>query len=189
MPSFNDWIWIFWVYCRSVAELELVFSVVTLKGIIPSPDLQCWQLFVRACSILCSKLIAKRDVDLADQYLVMFCRKFQALYGPECCTPNMHLHLHLHLHLKNCMLDYGPVYSFWLFAFEHFDGILGAYSTNKKNIEVQIMRVFATPTGNRNGNTLRLASVQQASNVGSLHQTMCDGKALLETTLIYYFVI
>ena len=55
MPSFNDWIWIFWVYCRSVAELELVFSVVTLKGIIPSPDLQCWQLFVRTCSILCSK--------------------------------------------------------------------------------------------------------------------------------------
>ena len=83
-----------------VAELELVFSVVTLKGIIPSPDLQCWQLFVRACSILCSKMIAKRDVDLADQYLVMFCRKFQALYGPECCTPNMHLHLHLHLHLS-----------------------------------------------------------------------------------------
>ena len=83
-------------------------------------------------------LIAKRDVDLADQYLVMFCTKFQALYGPECCTPNMHLHLHL----KNCVLDYGPVYSFWLFAFEHFDGILGAYSTNNKNIEVQIMRGF-----------------------------------------------
>ena len=85
-------------------------------------------------------LIAKRDVDLADQYLVMFCRKFPVLYGPECCTPNMHLHLHLHL--KNCVLDYGPVYSFWLFAFEHFDGILGAYSTNNKNIEVQIMREF-----------------------------------------------
>ena len=121
-----------WLNCT------LVFSVVTLKGIIPSPDLQCWQLFVRACSILCSKLIAKRDVDLADQYLLMFCRKFQALYGPESCTPNMHLHLHL----KNCVLDYGPVYSFWLFAFERFNVILGAYGTNKKNIEVQIMREF-----------------------------------------------
>jgi len=67
----------------------LVFSVVTLKGIIPAPDLQCWQLFVRACSILCSKLISKRDADLADQYLLMFCRKFQALYGPQSCTPNI----------------------------------------------------------------------------------------------------
>ena len=56
----------------------------------------------------------------------------------ESCTPNMHLHLHL----KNCVLDYGPVYSFWMFAFERFDVILGAYGTNNKNIEVQIMREF-----------------------------------------------
>jgi len=121
-----------------ISGWTLVFSVVTLKGIIPTPDLQCWQLFVSACSILCSKLISKGDVDLADQYLLMFCRKFQALYGPESCTPSKHLHLHL----KDCVLDYGPVYSFWLFAFERFNGILGAYNTNNRNIEVQIMREF-----------------------------------------------
>lgn len=54
------------------------------------------------------------------------------------CTPNMHLHLHL----KESLLDYGPIYAFWLFSFERFNGLLGAYSTNKRNIEIQLMRKF-----------------------------------------------
>lgn len=150
-------IWISGFTADQWLNWTLVFSVVTLKGIIPTLDLQCWQLFVRACSILCSKLIW--DVDSADQYLVMLCTKFLGLYGPESCTPNMHLHLHL----TNCVLDYAPVYSFWLFGFERFNGILGAYNTNNRNIEVQIMRVFATPTVNKNGNTLWLSSVHHYS--------------------------
>ena len=60
------------------------------------------------------------------------------IYGAKSSTPNMHLHIHL----KDSLLDYGPVYAFWLFAFECFNGILGAYSSNNKNIEVQIMRKF-----------------------------------------------
>ena len=38
--------------------------------------------------------------------------------------------MHLHLHLKECMLDYGPVYSFWCFSFERFNGILGKFNNN-----------------------------------------------------------
>ena len=75
---------------------------------------------------------------VADQYLHQFCRNFAALCGAEACTPN----LHLHLHLKDSLLDYGPVYAFWLYSFERFNGVLGNYSTNNKNIEVQLMRKF-----------------------------------------------
>ena len=50
--------------------------------------------------------------------------------------------MHLHLHLKDSILDYGPVYAFWLFSFERFNGVLGNYTTNNKNIEVQLMRKF-----------------------------------------------
>lgn len=121
--------WLNWV---------VIYSPVALKGILPPADLTCWLLYVRACSILCSKVIKKSDVQTADQYLLHFCRSFKALYGPEACTPNMHLHLHL----KESLLDYGPVYAFWHFAFERFNGILGAYSTNNKGIEVQLMRKF-----------------------------------------------
>lgn len=53
-------------------------------------------------------------------------------------TPN----IHLHLHLKDCILDYGPVYLFGCFSFERFNGMLGQYHNNNKNIEVQIMQHF-----------------------------------------------
>ena len=116
----------------------LIYSAVTLKGILPQRNYNCWLLFVKACSLLCCKLIKKSEVVTADQYLLQFCRNFAALHGVEVCTPNMHLHLHL----KESSLDYGPIYAFWLFSFERFNGILGAYSTNKRNIEVQLMRKF-----------------------------------------------
>ena len=46
------------------------------------------------------------------------------------------------LHLQDCILDYGPVRGFWCFPFERYNGILGAYPTNNKNIEVQMMNRF-----------------------------------------------
>ena len=116
----------------------VVYSVVALKGIADQNHYNCWLLYVKACSMLCCKFIKKSDVSTADQYLQQFCRNFEALYGEDACTPNMHLHLHL----KESLLDYGPVYAFWLFTFERLNGTLGSYSTNNKNVEIQIMRKF-----------------------------------------------
>jgi len=113
-----------------------VYSAVALKGIIPENDLRCWLLFVRACTILFARIISEQDVFSADYYLVAFCKKFETLYGQERCTANRHLHLHL----KNCLLDYGPVHGFWCFPFERFNGILGAYHTNNKAVESQILK-------------------------------------------------
>ena len=44
--------------------------------------------------------------------------------------------------LKECILDFGPVYGFWLFSFERYNGILGGYHTKQKSIEIQVMRRF-----------------------------------------------
>ena len=45
-------------------------------------------------------------------------------------------------YLINCILDYGPVYAFWLVSFERFNGFLGSYPTNKRSIEMQMCRRF-----------------------------------------------
>ena len=45
--------------------------------------------------------------------------------------------MHLHLHINH---DFGP----HSFSFQRFNGLLGSYSTNKKAIEVQVMRKFCT---------------------------------------------
>ena len=104
----------------------------------PSEHLQCWLLYVRACSIFLSTTATKEHVATADAYLTQFCKVFLRLYGVKNCTINMHLHLHL----NDCIFDYGPVYSFWCFCFERFNGILGSYYTNKHNIEAQFMKKF-----------------------------------------------
>ncbi|XP_028419139.1 uncharacterized protein LOC114544841 [Dendronephthya gigantea] len=83
-------------------------------------------------------MIKIHDVGLAHSLLVKFCRDVEKLYGTQRITPNMHMHTHL----ADCILDYGPVYSFWLFSFERYNGILGNYSNNNKSIELQIMRKF-----------------------------------------------
>ncbi len=44
----------------------------------------------------------------------------------------------MNLHLRSdCVRDYGP---FWLFAYERFNGKLGSYHTNNRNISVQLTR-------------------------------------------------
>ena len=52
--------------------------------------------------------------------------------------------MHLHLHLQDSFLNYGPVHGFWAFPFERYNGILGSYQTNNKNIEEQLMKKFIT---------------------------------------------
>ena len=42
------------------------------------------------------------------------------------------MNMHLHLHLAECIVDYGPVYAFWCFAFERMNGVLGSYHTNNQ---------------------------------------------------------
>ena len=48
--------------------------------------------------------------------------------------------LQIYTHLIQCIIDYGPVHSFWLFSFERMNGILGSFHTNQRSIEMQLMR-------------------------------------------------
>ena len=60
------------------------------------------------------------------------------MHGKHRVTPN----IYLHTHLVECVLHYGPVYSFWLFSFERYNGILGEYGTNTCAVEIQLIRKF-----------------------------------------------
>ena len=46
------------------------------------------------------------------------------------------------LHLKDTFKNFGPAHAFWCFPFERYNGLLGAYHTNRKSIEVQVMTQF-----------------------------------------------
>ena len=116
----------------------MFFSLFSLKEVLPLEHYQCWHLFVKACYLLCRRTITRTELDQAHAHLMSFYSEVVVLYGKDHCTMN----LHLHGHLKECIEDYGPVYSFWLFAFERLNGILGTYHTNNRNISAQLMRNF-----------------------------------------------
>ena len=116
----------------------LYYSLFSLKGVLPHRHYECWHLFVKACYLLCRRSISKEFVEEADKLLERFCTSFVALYGTNKCTMN----LHLHCHLKECIEDYGPVYAFWLFAFERMNGIMGSFHTNNRSVSVQLAQRF-----------------------------------------------
>ena len=97
-----------------------------------------WQAFVRSCNMLLKPYITLEEVQLAHSLLKLFNQTYERLLGKEYCTPNMHMQLHI----KDCILDFGPVYGFWCYSFERYNGILGQYQTNNKSITVQLMRKF-----------------------------------------------
>ena len=116
----------------------LIYSVYALHGLLPEEHLNCWHTFVMACRLLTVPTLSCADLTKADMLLLKFCRQFEVLYGKDYVRINMHLHCHL----KECVEDYGPVYSFWCFAFERFNGVLGSTVTNNRSIEIQLMRKF-----------------------------------------------
>ena len=102
--------------------------------------MKCWQLFVKASRILSQNVSSHTDIEKADLMLWKFCKQFQLLFGKD----NVSCNMHLHNHLKDCLLDYGPIHSFWRFSFERLNGHLGKFPNNNRSIEMQIMRKLTT---------------------------------------------
>ena len=71
------------------------YSPIALRDVLHRDHLQYWLLFVKACNLLSTHYLKKENILLADQYLQLFCKKYEEVNGKEACTPNMHLHLHL----------------------------------------------------------------------------------------------
>ena len=114
----------------------LTYSLYALNDILDKEHLKVWHTFVQACRKIVQPCVTKADVDVAHSLYVKFGKEVQQLYGPSTVTPNMHLHCHL----KEVVNDYGSVYAFWLFAFERCNFIMGNTKTNRRNIEVQLMK-------------------------------------------------
>ena len=78
------------------------------------------------------------DIAVADALLYTFCRHFERIYGRTAVTPN----IHMHCHLVECVRDFSPMNSFWLYSFERYNGILGDKPTNNRAIEPQLLKRF-----------------------------------------------
>ena len=154
----------------------IYFSLIALRDIVSKDVLEIWRFFVFACRTLCAKTISLDNIKLADAFFLQFCRCVEYFFGKDCITPNMHLHCHL----AECIEDYGPVYGFWCFPFERYNGLLGSTPNNNRSIECQIMQRML-----RENEALHLYSEDnipesllhcfpQMQHAGSVAETMVD---------------
>ncbi|SMN01974.1 hypothetical protein SPONN_281 [uncultured Candidatus Thioglobus sp.] len=114
------------------------YSIFCLHKLLPDEHLECWRHFVLASRLLSKHQMTSTDVIVADTLLLSFCRRFEHIYGSNAVMPNMHMHSHL----LECVKDFGPMCSFWLFSFERYNGILGDQPTNNCAIESQLLKRF-----------------------------------------------
>ncbi len=114
----------------------MIYSLPAFRGVIPIDYLKTWSLFVNACQLICKPLVSKSEAEKAHNLLCDYVKQLERQFGKETIKPNHHMSLHL----KECIEDFGGVYTTWLFSFERFNGFLGDYQTNNKGIEVTLMR-------------------------------------------------
>jgi len=51
----------------------LLYSASVLKGLLPSDEMGCWLLFVRACTLLCKPVLKLDDINAVDLFFLQFC--------------------------------------------------------------------------------------------------------------------
>ncbi|CAB4026113.1 Hypothetical predicted protein [Paramuricea clavata] len=113
----------------------LLYSLFCLKDILSDEEFKCWQSFVLACKYVCQGVISEADLQIADGLFVKFCkevetlwkRSYQTKYAPS---------------LSSKRYFNRPWLSFWCFSFQRYNGILGSIPTNKRSVELQLMRRF-----------------------------------------------
>ena len=116
-------------------SFTVLSSIHALWNVLPRSDLEVWRNFVIGCSCLCSTVLTETKALLAHSHLLKFCESFEQLYGT-------HIQTYICIPILLSVSDYRPVYSFWLFSFERYNGILGEYGTNQRAVEIQLMCKF-----------------------------------------------
>ncbi|OAD66956.1 hypothetical protein PHYBLDRAFT_174666 [Phycomyces blakesleeanus NRRL 1555(-)] len=94
----------------------LVYSPVVLRDVLPLPEFKNWIEFVNSCRYFTKPSVSEEDIEKGHKCLEEFCKGCETFYYLDLLSPNMHLHLHL----RQTMIDFGPVYGYWLFSFESF---------------------------------------------------------------------
>lgn len=113
-------------------------AVLASANALPTPHFLNWSKFIRACQILTRQRLPIADLDRAHDLLKEYCHGLETLSGITSVTINHHLNLHL----RECILDYGPLFAIWLFSFERYNGTLGNYNNNHLTVEATMMRRF-----------------------------------------------
>ncbi|OQV21944.1 hypothetical protein BV898_04156 [Hypsibius exemplaris] len=100
----------------------LHLSLACLTGILPTPYLEHWKLFVDAYATLNKDTIFMIDIKTASAQLGQFCDQFENLYGKE----NHGINFHYARHLPDMVDSWGPLNGYDMYPFEAKNGWVAA---------------------------------------------------------------
>ena len=98
----------------------LFYGAPILHGILDKGRWSHYLLLVNAMHILLECGSTDQDLDVAETYLLEFCKNFSGFYD----TCFMRLNIHQLLHLPNSVCNLGPLYTHSCFSFEDKNGAI-----------------------------------------------------------------
>jgi hypothetical protein len=107
---------------------------------LPSEELALWRLYADATRLISQRLITERQLDQAHNLFRQFGLLWQK--APNRAT-RVTSNMHSHLHLRDCVHAFGPVYAFWLFGFERYNGLINSVPSNNRNLEASLLQHIA----------------------------------------------
>lgn len=116
----------------------MYYSLIVLHDVLPKAKMLNWLTFVKACRIISKPVVSQKQLKLVDALLSKFGKEFTSIYGFRKVTPNMHFACHI----TESVANLGSIYTYWLFAFERYNGFLGKFTSNGRDIEQRLMRVM-----------------------------------------------
>lgn len=115
-------------------NLLLYYFPVCLNGIQRKKYIDHFNLLSSSIFILLKERIQKSELEIARRNLCKFVEDFQTFYSVEKMTMNVHLIQHL----CDCVDDFGPLWSYSMFAFENHNGKMKDFVVANKDVLMQI---------------------------------------------------
>ncbi|XP_036143289.1 uncharacterized protein LOC118645713 isoform X1 [Monomorium pharaonis] len=116
----------------------LYYSLPCLSNLMKQEYIKHWFLFIYGLSIFLKTTITEEEFQLAETALHSFVKNTEMLYGKTFMKYNVHLLLHLPLFIKN----YGSLWAWSAFPFEHYNGVLKQLYHGTQFIPQQICKLY-----------------------------------------------
>lgn len=97
----------------------LYYAVPCLRGILPLIFLKHFGLLSNSIYLLLKTTISEEDINISEQNINEFVKRYEEYYG----SINMTYNMHLLLHLPQCVRENGPLWSYSNFHFETNNGV------------------------------------------------------------------
>lgn len=115
-------------------SLLLYFLPICLERLMPSKYIEHFRLLSSSIYILLKPIISIEELEETEKTLKRFVNNYQDYYGEVSMTMNVHQILHL----VDCVRNFGPLWTFSMFPFESYNGLLKSFIVAPTDILHQI---------------------------------------------------